>query len=107
MAELAAEWNRNNAGLGQHDNGIHDPDDSWARVELYRWQYGELPGDKPLDECAGLLKLAEALDSTMPSVPMPAPTNVAVVLRYVARLLKRSLAIHERELRFQKEPNKQ
>lgn len=44
-----------------------DPADSWARVELYRWQHGHLPGqegeeEKPLDEPAALIAMADALE---------------------------------------------
>lgn len=66
------------------------PNDSWAAVELYRWQHGELPtptGSKPLDIPAALTKMAEAL-VRLEGGNTPSPQNVASVLSYVAKLVK-------------------
>jgi hypothetical protein len=67
---------------------LPDPEDSWALVELYRWQYGELPGanEKPLDEAEGLRGMAEAIERGDPK-NFPAPFNVVSVLRYAAKRL--------------------
>ena len=75
-------------------NKIPNPEDSWAKVELYRWQHGQLPPQnetsKPLDESKALLAMAEAIENGCKSggsLPMPSPYNVCSVLRYVARKL--------------------
>ena len=70
------------------------PDDSWAQVELYRWQYGELP---PQDDTCKILNvpdgfegMARAFDGDRSKKnPWPAPSNVASVLRYAAKLLRK------------------
>lgn len=71
-------------------------DDSWAEVELYRWQHGELPPMnercRPLDIPAGLLGMAQAIEVGVKSGDMtpenfPSPMNVVEVLRYAARHL--------------------
>lgn len=65
------------------------PGDSWARVELFRWQYGTLPGPRdmrPLHVPTGLRKMAEAImegDRTN----FPTPQNVVSVLIYAARVI--------------------
>jgi hypothetical protein len=82
-----------------HKKNIKIPDfeESWAVVELYRWQHGELPPQdgtcKPLDESAGLLAMADAIENgcknenaEIPS-QMPSPFNVCMVMRYVAKKL--------------------
>lgn len=45
---------------------IPSPDDDWARVELWRWQYGDLPQPddfRPLDESAGLMAMSKAIEN--------------------------------------------
>lgn len=68
-----------------------DPNDSWAEVELYRWQYGGLPEvggiSGTLDVSAGLLGMADAIDKGDES-NFPTPFNVVSVLRYAAKLLE-------------------
>lgn len=70
-----------------------NPEDSWAQVELFRWQYGQLPAEddfRPLDEPAALLAMADALEvgcKTGNRDAMPSPFNVCAVMRYVARKL--------------------
>ena len=68
--------------------------DSWAQVELYRWQHGELPPQdetcKKLDEPAALRAMADAIErGCKDGKPneMPSPFNVCSVLRYVAAKL--------------------
>lgn len=69
---------------------IGDPNDSWAEVELYRWQYGELP---PQDETCKALDVSEGLRGMAKAIEkhdlnnFPSPSNVISVLRYVAKLL--------------------
>ena len=68
---------------------IPDPNDSWAKVEIYRWQHGELPPhdeklEKPFDECLGLIGMANAIEVGNPK-NFPTPENVASVLRYAAK----------------------
>lgn len=65
-------------------------EDSWARVELYRWQHGELPfgDDKSLDESKALLAMADAIEKGCKSGnidEMPTPFNVVSVMRYIAK----------------------
>jgi hypothetical protein len=75
----------------------------WAKVELYRWQHGNLPGEpgtevRELDEAAGLRAMADALEKgckTNDMSVMPSPFNVISVLRYVAGLLDKSNAASE------------
>lgn len=73
---------------------IPDPCDSWAQVELHRWQYGSLPQPndrRPLDVSAGLQCMADAIETgckTGATEAMPSPFNVCEVMRYAARLLK-------------------
>ena len=72
----------------------HDPNNDWAQVELYRRQYGELPGEggkeeKPLDEPLAMERMAEALLSKNPK-KMPSPFNVSSVLKYAASLIRKS-----------------
>jgi hypothetical protein len=68
----------------------HDPNDSWAEVELWRWQYGELPAStdmRPLDVAAALRGMAAAIEKGCKEKKpdeMPSPFNVCSVLRYVA-----------------------
>ena len=68
---------------------IPDPEDSYAQVELYRWQHGELPFDdsKDLDVSKGLIGMADAIDKRDLD-NFPAPFNVSSVLRYAAKKLK-------------------
>ena len=67
--------------------------DSWAEVELYRWQYGKLPlingTQKPLNVSAGLMGMARAIELGDKD-NFPAPFNVVSVLRYVAKKLEQS-----------------
>jgi len=70
-----------------------DPNDSWAQVELYRWQYGELP---PQDNSCKKLKVSEGLKGMATAIEtgdvknFPSPMNVVSVLRYAAKLLEES-----------------
>ncbi|MDB6077919.1 MAG: hypothetical protein JWO82_1666 [Akkermansiaceae bacterium] len=66
--------------------------DSWARVELYRWQHGNLPGEagtreKPLSVPAGLEGMAAAIEKR-DAANFPSPFNVMMVLRFAAKLLR-------------------
>lgn len=74
---------------------IPDPNDSWARVELYRWEHGELPPNdgtsKPLHEFLGLLAMAHAIEEGCKKKDitiMPSPYNVISVMRYIAKKLE-------------------
>lgn len=61
------------------------PEEAWAQVELYRWQYGCLPRDnRPIHVPTALRNMAAALVTEEP----PAPGNVASVLAYVATQLE-------------------
>ena len=73
-----------------------DPNDSWAQVELYRWQHGELPPQddtcKELDEPTALWAMAAAIEEGCKSgkrEDMPSPYNVCSVLRYAAKNFSR------------------
>jgi hypothetical protein len=73
---------------------LPDTDDSWAIVELYRWQHGKLPGmdgtpELPLDESAALRGMAAAIEKG-DKYHFPSPYNVCQVLRYVAKRLEAS-----------------
>lgn len=71
----------------------HNPDDSWAEVELFRLQHGILPNDEraaglKLDRAVGLEKLADLVDRACRSRDMsilPPPLSVVDLLRYFAR----------------------
>ena len=65
------------------------PEDSWAKVELWRWQYGTLPQPddmRPLDVAAGLRGMATAIRKGDRD-NFPSPGNVVAVLEYAARLI--------------------
>ena len=76
---------------------VPDPSDSWAQVELFRWQYGALPAPtdfRPLNVAEGLRKMSVALmegcqkDATPEAKDnMPSPFNVVSVMQYAAKLL--------------------
>ena len=75
-------------------NKIPNFEDSWARVELYRWQHGELPPQdgtsKKLNESVALMAMADAIENgckTQNNENMPSPFNVCAVMRYAARKL--------------------
>lgn len=75
-----------------------DTGDEWARVELYRWQHGHLPGQpgekpKQLDIVAGVRGMADAIETGCRkgfTSHMPEPFNVVSVLRFVAKMLEES-----------------
>lgn len=73
---------------------IPDPEDSWAMVELYRWQHGELPHDsneKSLNESEALISMASAIERGVSENDwsvMPSPHSVCSILRYMARKIK-------------------
>jgi hypothetical protein len=73
-------------------NTFPSPDDSWAQVELYRWQYGELPPQdescKPLDVVRGIEAMANAIEKH-DIKNFPSPVGVMSVLRYAAKLLRK------------------
>jgi len=67
-----------------------DMNDSWAQVELWRWQYGELPqnGDKrELNISKGLHGMADAIEKGDQD-NFPTPFNVISVLRYCAKIIE-------------------
>ena len=68
-----------------------DPNDDWARVELWRWQYGELPGPgdqmRQLYVPAGLRRMAAAIKNP-DGAEFPTQANTAAVLVYLANLLE-------------------
>lgn len=64
-----------------------DNAESWAQVELFRWQYGELPeanDSRPLDVSRGLKVMAAAVAKGEVSWE-----NIAVVMVYVAGLVNK------------------
>jgi hypothetical protein len=64
--------------------------DNWAKVELYRWQHGELPPDNEKD--VKPLNVPEALRAgvkMMDTKDCPSVFNVAQVLSYVAKELEK------------------
>lgn len=66
---------------------LPNPEDSWAKVELWRWQYGTLPQPddmRPLDVAAGLRGMAAAIRKG-DRENFPSPGNVVAVLEYAAR----------------------
>lgn len=89
-----------------------DANDSWAQVELFRWQYGELPkmnDMRPLIPADGLRNMAQALEDGMKpdatpegKAGRPDPFNVCSVMRYAAKLIETSTML----LTHMKNPNK-
>ena len=80
---------------------LPSPEDSWAMVELWRWQYGTLPqpGDmRPLDPAAGLRGMADAIRKG-DRENFPSPGNVVAVLEYAARLIPANVPEHRQEIR--------
>ena len=74
-------------------NNIPNSDDSWAQIELYRHQYGELPpvgDDRKLDARAGMLAMADAIEAGVKGRDperMPSPVSVIAVMRYAAQFV--------------------
>lgn len=71
---------------------IVEPNDSWATVELYRWQYGHLPGEdgkpeRPLNYPIALTKMADAIEAREMK-NFPSPMGVISVLRHVAKIME-------------------
>lgn len=71
---------------------IPDPNDSWAEVELFRWQYGELPKSndtRKLDVSAGIKGMAKAFEEGTilgsDLNKMPTPMNLISVLKYLSK----------------------
>ena len=66
-----------------------DGNDSWAMVELYRWQYGRLPVgiDEKLSIPIALNKMADAIEKKDMN-NFPTPLAVMSILRFVAKKLK-------------------
>lgn len=68
-----------------------NPEFSFAAVELYRWQHGELP---PQDGTSKGLDIPQALNSLADGfkspevVDWPRPESVAAVLRFAAARIK-------------------
>lgn len=70
-------------------NVLPSPEDSWTKVELWRWQYGTLPqpNDKrPLNVSNGLQKMAIAIQKN-DLKNFPSPISVVVVLKYAAKII--------------------
>ncbi len=70
---------------------IPEFNESWAEVELWRWQYGELPKPddiRELDVSKGLEGMANAIEKG-DIANFPSPFNVMSVLRYTSRLITR------------------
>lgn len=69
---------------------LHQAQDSWARVELYRLQHGELPPQqglaKPVQISEGLKNLAGIIEN--PSLNPPPRFSLASVLRFAAKELE-------------------
>ena len=88
---------RANAEEQADDAGL-SPQDDWARVELWRWQYGTLPTPddmRPLDVAYGMVQMAKSLELPLKrdrDVPMPG--NVAAVLRYAAKIIAAGNALY-------------
>ena len=82
--------------------GIPNPEDSWAQVELYRWQYGELP---PQDETCKKLDISKGLEGMAAAIEkgdqtnFPTPLNVFSALRYAAKLLTEQSGKAKKEAR--------
>lgn len=75
---------------------LPDPEDSWARVELWRWQYGTLPAAddmRPLDVPAGLRGMAAAIRQG-DLANCPATGNVVAVLEYAAKIVAAGNALY-------------
>jgi hypothetical protein len=75
---------------------LPDPEDSWARVELWRWQYGTLPAAddmRPLDVPSGLRGMAAAIRQG-DLANCPATGNVVAVLEYAAKIVAAGNALY-------------
>jgi len=71
------------------------PEDSWAKVELWRWQYGTLPQPddmRPLDAAAGLRGMAAAIRKGDRS-NFPTLFNVIAALEYAAKVISANKAL--------------
>lgn len=66
------------------------PNDNWAMVELYRWQYDKLPDDdQPIDISKALDTMALNLMNNDQS-KWASPFNIASVLAYVSKILEKN-----------------
>lgn len=68
----------------------YDPNDSWALVELSRWQTGELPNpdSPPLDISLALKHIANNIEKNVKShTPehLISPSNLVSILRYLSK----------------------
>ncbi len=89
MLVMEDDMKRKTRNIKKYDK-LPNPADSWAKVELYRWQHGELPGDKPLNESKALLAMADAIEKGCKENNreiMPSSFNVVSVMRYIAKKL--------------------
>jgi hypothetical protein len=69
--------------------------DSYARVELYRWQHGNLPPQdsavcKPLSVPAGLRSMAMAFCEPPDNDAWPHPFNIASVFEFCAKQVEKA-----------------
>ncbi len=85
----------------RHTVLVEDPNTEWARVELYRWQHGCLPGqggpEKPLDTALGFEAMATAIENgPRPGVQLPTRESYASVIRYAAARIREDRALAQR-----------
>lgn len=103
---------------------ISDTDfaNSWAMVELHRWQYGELPlpsDCRPVDMKVAARAMASALRTAMQSTAefaqtnCPSPFNCATVLAYLSRqesnkpsAMEQAMDVATRILQAEKHPER-
>lgn len=71
------------------------PEDDWALVELFRWQYGELPksgDDRGVDVPVAIQAMADAFARNARDKdhmkPFPSPQNIHSVLEFCGRRIR-------------------
>lgn len=70
------------------NNRSPNPEDSWAKIELHRWCYNELPGPddfRPIIIPQALTNLADAIQKNDKD-NFPSPFNMISILRYLVKL---------------------
>ena len=80
----------------KHTILTEEPNHEWARVELYRWQHGHLPGQPgeapgQLSIVAGVRGMAKAIEDGVKKgcdSHIPTPFNLVSVLRFLADKLE-------------------
>ena len=86
---------------------IPEPDESWARVELWRWQHGGECGHLPQNDDMRPVDVPTALDRMAAATErgQTSPMNCAIVMRYASKLLRPNAPAHAGAVATSVEPD--